>query len=204
MNLKAKSFLLLAVATGAFAAEQSINTADWKTFASKDENFSIRAPKSWGKADPNDAVSKDAMERIKANNPKMAKMFDNQDNRFELYMFDFGGDATKGLSNLNLKVLRDSGLTTAMYPDLADAIIKQANLKNFGHKVIDLPAGKTLSYWGELGVSLGDQQSKDFKVYGYLTVKDNMTYICTMTTTPDQDKTNKPVFDAMAKSIVLK
>ena len=206
MNLKSKSFVILAFASIGFAAQQAtvVSTTDWKLFETKDGKFAIKAPKAWGKADPNDPSTKDAMEKIKANNPNLAKMVESQDNQFALYMFDFGGDAAKGLNNMNLKVLADTGMTSAMYPDVASAILKQTGMKNSGNKVIDLPAGKALTYWGDLPVALGEGKSMDFKVYGFMIVKENMTYICTMTTTPAQDKVEKPIFEAMAKSIVLK
>ncbi len=205
MNLRSPSFAFIAFASLALAAQEgAISTRDWKAFSTKDAKFTVKAPKGWGNSDPNDASSKEAMEVIKKNNPNMAKMFENQDNQFALYMYDFSGDATKGLNNLNLKILKDSGLTQAMYPDVAAQVLEMTKLKKSGWKVVDLPAGKTLSYWGELTVALGDNAKMDFKIYGYLTVKDNLTYICTMTTTPEQDKAQKPIFDAMAKTIVLK
>jgi hypothetical protein len=205
MNLRSAAFFALAFTTIVFAAQKvAVNTADWKSFSTKDGKFTIRAPKTWGSADPNDATSKEAMEKIKANNPKMAKMFDGQENQFDLYLFDFSGDASKGLNNLNLKTLKDSGLTPALYPDVAVEVVKQTNMKNSGWKVIDLPAGKTLNYWGDLSLALGDGQTITLKTQGYLTVKENIAYICTMTTTPVQEKTEKPIFDAMAKTIVLK
>ena len=205
MNFKTSSLIVIAVTSLAFAVQRTaVNTADWKSFSTKDGKFTIKAPKTWGSADPNDATSKEAMEKIKANNPKMAKMFDNDDNKFDLYMFDFSGDASKGLSNLNLKTLKDSGLTPSLYPDVAGEVVKQTNMKNSGWKVIDLPAGKTLNYWGDLSLALGEGQSITLKTEGYLTVKENIAYICTMTTTPAQEKTVKPIFEAMAKSIILK
>jgi hypothetical protein len=205
MNIKAKSFLLLGLATIAVAGPQSaVSTKDWKSFATKDGKFVIKTPKSWQNSDPNDPASKEAMETIKKNNPNMAKLFENQDNQFELYVLDLGGDPQRGLNNMNLKVLKDSGLTTAMYSDVAVGILKQTGMKNSGWKLIELPAGKSVTYWGELAISMGEQQTMNLKVYGYLITKKNMTYICTMTTTPDKDKVQKPIFDAMAKSIALK
>ncbi len=176
MNLKSKSFILLTLATIAIAGPQNaVSTKDWKSFVTKDGKFTIKAPKSWESTDPNNASSKAAMETIKKNNPNMAKLFENQDNQFELYVLDLSGDPIKGLNNMNLKVLKDSGLTTAMYPDVAVGILKQTGMKNSSWKLIDLPAGKSVTYWGELAISLGEEQTMNLKVYGYLITKKNMT-----------------------------
>ena len=205
MNLRSQSFTLIAFASLAFAAQQTaINIKDWKTFATKDAKFSIKAPKGWGTPDSNDPGMKEAREQFKANNPTLAKLSEGKDNQFELYIIDFGGDPTKGTNNLNLKVLKDSGITPAMYPNIVPQLIDLIKLKKAGWKVVDLPAGKTLTYWGELTIALGDKKTFDISAHGYMTVKDNLTYICTMTTTPEQDKVQKPIFDEMAKSIVLK
>ena len=205
MKFKFKSLILLALTSFAVAGAQSVvSTKDWKSFKSKDAKFTIKTPKSWQNSDPNDPASKAAMETIKKNNPNMAKLFENQDNQFELYLLDISGDASKGLNNLNLKVLKDSGLTSAMYGDVAAGILKQTGMKNSGWKLIELPAGKSMTYWGELAIALGEGQTMNLKVYGYLITKANMTYICTMTTMPDKDKVQKPIFEAMAKSILLK
>ena len=205
MNLKSKSFFLLTLATVAIAGPQNaVSTKDWKSFVTKDGKFTIKTPKSWQNSDPNDPASKAAMETIKKNNPNMAKLFENQDNQFELYLLDLGGDSVNGLNNVNLKVLKDSGLTIAMYPDVAAGILKQTGMKNSGWKLLTLPAGKSMTYWGDLAVSLGEGKTMNLKVYGYLITKANMTYICTMTTMPERDKMQKPIFDAMSKSITLK
>ena len=188
----------------AYAAQQ-IDTKNWQTFSSKEGSFKIKTPQGWGVADPEDPATKEALEKIKKNNPKMSAMFENTDKSgYDLYLYDFSGDASQGLSNLNLKTLKDSGLTQAMYPDVAKEIVKGANMTNAGWKVVTMPMGKTLTYWGSLSVALGEGAKMDFKVYGYLVVKGNMCYICTMTTTPQKDKEQKPIFEEMAKSITLK
>jgi hypothetical protein len=205
MNRIPKSLILLAFATFAVAGSQNaVSTKDWKSFATKDGKFTIKTPKSWQNSDPNNPASKAAMETIKKNNPKMAKLFENQDNQFELYLLDIGGDSSKGLNNVNLKVLKDSGLTAAMYPEVAAGILKQTGMKNSGWKLLTLPAGKSMTYWGDLAVSLGEGHTMNLKVYGYLITKANMSYICTMTTMPERDKVQKPIFEAMAQTMTLK
>lgn len=209
MNLKSKAVFLLALTAAAFGAQEvaqinGVNTKDWKTFASKDEKFSLRAPKEWGNGDPTDISSKETIERIRKNNPAMAKMLATQDKTFLLYMFDFSDDPATGLNNLNVKALKDSGLTAAMYPDVAVQVLEVTKMKKASWKVIDLPAGKTLFYTGDLPFALDEKTNMEFKVYGYLIVKDNVTYICTMMTTPAKDKGQKPIFEAIAKTIVLK
>lgn len=165
----------------------------------------MKAPEGWSIADPNDPAYKESVEKIKANNPKMANMFDsNNTNQFEIYLFDFGTATTKGVNNFNMKSMKDTGLTVKMYPDVAKEIIKQTNMTKTGYKVIDMPAGKTLSYWGSLKIALGDGNFFDVNSYGYMTIKGNMVYIYTFTTTPDADKVQKPIIEAMAKSVVLK
>jgi hypothetical protein len=204
MNRKLPIVLFAAVTACAFAQQSAVVTTDWKPFVTKDGKFSINAPKGWGNADPNDASSKAAVEKIKANNPKMAKMYDAPANKFDLYLFDYASDASKGLNNIVVTTIKDSGLTPDLYPDVATEVFKQTGMKNPGSKVIDLPAGKTLSYWGELPVAMGEGVTINFKVFGYMVIKGNSTYICTMTTLLEREKTQKPIFDAMAKSIVLK
>ena len=204
MNLKPLSFAAIALAAFVVAAQQKpIDTKDWKSFATKDGKFSIKAPKSWGPANPDDDATKAELAKIKANNPQLAKIFEKRDSNFDLYLLDYD-DAAKGVTNLNVLTIKDSGLTTEMYPEMASELFKQASLKDTGYKVIDQPVGKMLTYWGVLVVRLGDGKTMNFKANGYVCIKDDVTYICTMTSSADADKIQKPVFDAMAKTIVLK
>jgi hypothetical protein len=205
MNLKSKSFVLLALTTLAFAGHQTaVSTKTWKSFSTKDGKFTIKAPKSWGINDPNDAVSKQAIEVIKKHNPKLAAIYDDNDNQYAMKLFELGGASSKGVNNFNLKTIPDTELTPNLYPEVGAAILKETGMTKTGQKVLDLPNGKTLCYWGEMAVKLSPTETLNLKLYGYLMAKGKTVYICTMTTTPDQDKTQKPIYEAMAKSITLK
>ncbi len=191
---------LLILAQGQAA---KIDTKDWKTFTGKTKAFSIRAPKDWTSSDPNDPDHQKAVEYIKKNNPDLAKMMENGNKDDDLAIVEVPAAGMPSINNVNEKLLPGIAITESLYDQVFEGLVAQAKLKQAGHKTVQLPAGKALSYWGVLTISLGENQSMDLKMLGYMLTKDNNTYIVTMTTSPDDTK-QKAIYEEMARTIAIK
>jgi hypothetical protein len=206
MSNKFKSIFVLALAGSAFAfaAQKTVvKTKDWKTFATKDGKFSIKAPKGWGTSNPDDPNSKEADEKFKKNNPQIAAMAEKAPN-YDLFLMDIGDPSIINSNNVSVVSAKDSGLTTAMYPQVAQGIIREAKLEKSGWKELELPSGKSVTYWGQLPVVIDEKTNANVSVIGYVVAKGNTVYICTMATSAAEMKVQKPIYEAMAKTIVLK
>lgn len=182
---------------------EKIDSSKWASFSSKAGDYKIKAPDGWAIGDANDPVYKDGVEKVRKSNPKLIPAVSALD-KSDLMLIDFTNIAGAGISNFVLKSIKDSGLTTKMYPDVAKAVIDQAKLQKSGWKLVDLPGGKSVNYWGILPVAIGDGKSIDIFTFGFMTIKGNLTYISTFTTTGDLEKVQKPIFEAMAQTISLK
>ena len=204
MNLRSQSFTLIAFASLALAAQQTaISTKDWKTFATKDAKFSLKAPKGWGTTDPEDPARKAADEKIKKNNPRIAAFAENSP-KYDLFLVDYGDLGLQTSGSVSLISIKASGLTAATYPQIAQGIIDQAKLEKSGWKEVDLPVGKSVMYWGQLSVVVDEKTKMSVSMIGYVVATDNIVYICTMGTETGQMKAQKPIFEAIAKSIAVK
>ena len=194
----------LVLAANANQKPDKIDTSKWQSFSSKNGEYKIKTPDGWAIADPNDESFKQGIEKVKKDNPNVLNFIPAGVDQYDLFLLDFSNVGGSGISNFNLKILKDSGLTAKMYPDLAKEIIKQAKLKKSGWKLLDLPCGKSITYWGVLELVVGEGKKMEMNTLGYVTVKANMCYISSMVTSGDMDKVQRPVFEAMAQSITLK
>ena len=194
----------LFIAASANQKPEKIDTSKWSSFASKAGDYKIKAPEGWAIGDPNDPAYKEGIEKVRKENPKLLPAASANLDQNELMLIDFSNIGGVGISNFILKTMKDTGLTTKMYPDVAKAVISQAKLQKSGWKLVDLPAGKSVNYWGITTIQLGEGKSIDIFTNGYMTIKSNRTYISTFTTTGDMEKAQRPNFEAMAQSIILK
>ncbi|MEQ1935958.1 MAG: hypothetical protein ABL962_19050 [Fimbriimonadaceae bacterium] len=180
-RILSSSLLLLTAVT--VLSLQKIDTSKWQTFKGKSGSYAIKCPEGWGLADPTDPAMIKARDEMLARNPALAKAVKNPTNDYDLMLIDYSSDPGKTVRNMNVKYAKDSGLTTKMYPDLAKQILGQLTLKKSGWKVIKLPSGESLTYWGQMTVEAAEGVSFETLITGYITVKGRNLYISTFTGT---------------------
>lgn len=199
-----KSVALFSILLCSHLPQTKIDTTDWKTFKGKAGAFSIKAPKTWSKADPNDENTKAAYELIKTNNPGLAKMMeDGQTSDFDLFLIDLKSDVGPGINNINVKLIPGVEIGEELYDQVASALESQAKMEHFGHKTVSLPAGKAMNYWGDLTAEVDASTKVTFQINGYLMAKGGNSYVTTMTSLKSS-KDQRAVYEEMAKTISIK
>ena len=86
MNFKPNLLLVLIIAGSTFGAQQMVvTTKDWKTFATKNGKFSVKAPKGWAMPGSDDLARKAAKDKINKNNPQIAALAKNSP-KYDLFL----------------------------------------------------------------------------------------------------------------------
>lgn len=191
---------LIAVAAAAF----QVDTKDWSRFVTKEGSLSVMLPKNWNVADPNDPQLKQTMEKLKRDNPNMAAMFaNNQSNQsIQLMAYNFADtNLADGMENMNVIVQPNPGVTEKMYDDVGKEILSQMSFKGKSErKIVNLPVGKVLTYWGTMEVKL-EGTSLEMDVLGAFFVKGDKMFVVTVALGKDGLKKQRPMVDQIMKTI---
>lgn len=197
------SMLLLAATVVAVVAQDNLMPV-----TTKDGAVTFQMPSTWILGDVNDPTYKANYEKIKQNNPALAASMDNQanDENMQLYMLDGADSQDDGFwDNLNVKAQVIPGMSPKLYKDVADVMLKQMPFKGKGeYKIVDMPHGKTLTYWGTIKVVTPDKREIGMDMKGYIFSKGDKMYVLTFATGENQLKQKGEGWDKIVKSAKVK
>lgn len=196
-----KSKLSLIVAGIAIFAA-AIAQSDWTPITTKDGFLTLRFPAGWISADQDSETFKKTIEDLKKNNPKMAKMLETADNKsMALNAYDMNDDPSDGSDNMNVKVEKNPGLTEKQLGEVGKVLMQQIPFKSKkDYKVVDMPVGKTLSYWGDMEAKLEGGQVLNMQILGYIYLKSDKMVVVTFTTSGTKMEKLRPIFEKIFKS----
>ncbi|MBX3120240.1 MAG: hypothetical protein KF784_14335 [Fimbriimonadaceae bacterium] len=186
------------------AAAAQVDTKNWTRFSTKDGSLSLMLPQGWGMADANDPKLKETMAKLTKENPKLvAMMKQNEGNSdIQLMSYDFSdGNLEDGMDNMNVIVKANPGITEKDYNDVGKEVLGQIPFTGKSEmKIVNLPVGKTLTYWGTMELSMdGSKLSMD--ILGAFFVKGDKMYIITLTVGKDGLKNQREKLDQILKTI---
>jgi hypothetical protein len=185
----------LALLTGA------IGQSDWTPITTKDGFLTLRFPAGWASLNQDPATLKRTVEDLKKNNPGLVNIFQNADDKdVMLQAYDLNDDPADGADNMNVKVSQNPGITDKDLGAVATEIMKQIPFKGKKeHKIVNMPAGKTLTYWGDMDAKVADKTIA-MQIVGYMYLKADKIVICTFTTSNGKMAKLKDTFDKIMKT----
>jgi hypothetical protein len=174
---------------------------NWQKVTTEDGSLSVSVPGEWLVSDPNDPTFQAEYEKVRANNPEWAKKMSEKPVGAALVVYDMDAISTGKMGVLNVIKSKGNGLTTKMYGDVAKEIAKGLPLKGkLNHKILDLPVGKSLSYWGTLEIAVESGSKRELDLLAYLFLKNEDLYILQFMCDGNDLKTKRETFEKVAKS----
>lgn len=204
MTTKWTSRILAAVLIAGSLLAHAVQEKDWVKVKTKDSAITFMVPPGFMTNDPNDPALKAAYDKIKQDNPKLAKMMSNEVKNDEqtLLMYDLNDSPDDGaLDNFNVITKKNPGITDKHLGDVGKQIV--ASLPSVGkaeYKVIDLPFGKAVSYWGTIDMKFPDGSQKKIDLLGYMFLKGDKLHVVSFATGEAQLKEKRKTFEGIVKS----
>jgi hypothetical protein len=197
--IKRKLSLLIA---GMAILASAIGQSDWVPITTKDGFLTLKFPAGWAAVDSDSAQYRKTLEDLRKNNPGLAKALEGADQKdLALQVYDLNDDPTDGSDNMNVKVAKNPGITDKDLGEVGKVMIKDIPFKGKKeYKVIDMPFGKTLTYWGDMDAKLEDGRTLNIQILGYLYLKADKFVVCTFTTSNGKLPKLKEVFEKVMKS----
>jgi hypothetical protein len=180
----------------------AIGQADWTAITSKDGFLTLKFPAGWTAVDQDSAAFQKTIEELRKNNPNMVKMLEGTDGKdMALQVFDLNDDPSDGADNMNLKIAKNPGITDKDLGEVGKAILAQMPFKGKKEsKIVNMPQGKTLTYWGDMETKLEGGQVLNIQVMGYLYLKADKMLIITFSTSNGKMAKLRETFDKIVKT----
>lgn len=196
-----KSKLSLIVAGIAIFAA-AIGQSNWTKITTKDGFLTLSFPQGWIAIDDDSEAFKKTVEDLKKNNPKMAALLENADNKaMALNAYDTNDDPSDGSDNMNVKIEKNPGLEAKHLGEVGKSLMSQIPFTGKQeYKVVDMPVGKTLRYSGDMDAKLESGQVLKMQLLGYLYLKADKMVIITFTTSNGKLPKNRETYEKIFKS----
>lgn len=197
--IKAKLTLFVAALT---LLATAVGQSDWTAITSKDGFLTLSFPAGWAAIDQDAATFEKTMEELRKNNPKMAKMLESGNTKdMALQVYDLNDDPSDGADNMNVKIAKNPGVTEKDLGAVGKAILDQLPLKGKKEsKIVNMPQGKTLTYWGDMDAKLESGQVLEVQIMGYLYLKADKMVILTFSTSNKKLPKLRETFDKIVKT----
>lgn len=199
LKLITRSCTIFAIALAAVAMA---GQDDWQILTTKEGSLTLSAPPTWIISDLNDPKAREAYERFKKDNPKMAAQMAQEPNtdKYIIALLDTG---TGGeiMDAFNLIRQKHGGLTDKQFGLVVDQIAKSVPVKGkVERKSVTLPVGKAMMYWYTMAPKMPDGSVKELDSMGVLFLSREDVYIGTFVGPAGAVKARMPVWEKMVKS----
>lgn len=193
-----KGFALLIVSAALIAAQPFQD--GWSKYTTQEGTLSLSLPPQYLLTNSDDPTAQAEYEKIRQNNPKMAKMMDEKPQNAILSAVNMDEVMTGKVGVVQVMKSPNGGLTHAMYGAVAKEIAKGLTMKGkLEHKIVDLPVGKTLTYWGTMILNT-EAGKQEMDILAYLFLKGEDLYILQFVSEAGGLKANRETWEKIAKS----